>query len=189
MKAQVYQRDGRAGEEARRRSVWGSCAGWWLFLWWVLTAGTGRVVAEEPAKELTAEQRQELTQKAAKLNGQALQLYQQGRYDKARPLLEQALALQQQLYPKEQYAQGHPLLATSLNTLGFVLSAQGEYGRALQFYQGRAAAADAAPLVARRPGYCPRSRAELRAGLQRLVDLVGAGDRGSELALQSSCRV
>src|SRR5438094_60059 len=31
---------------------------------------------------------------------------------------------------------------------------------------GRPAAADAPPLVARRPGYCPRSGAELRAGLQ-----------------------
>src|SRR5262249_49979773 len=42
---------------------------------------------------------------------------------------------------------------------------------------GRPADADAASVVARRPGYCPRPGAELRTGLQRLVDLVGSAPR------------
>src|SRR5262249_31315232 len=41
----------------------------------------------------------------------------------------------EQLYPKEHYPQGHPHLATSLNNLGFVLKAQGEYAQALGYYQ------------------------------------------------------
>jgi CHAT domain-containing protein len=37
----------------------------------------------------------------------------------------------QDLYPRERYPNGHPALATSLNNLGSVLLAQGEYGKAL----------------------------------------------------------
>src|SRR5262249_23587463 len=42
----------------------------------------------------------------------------------------QALGLRQQLYPKDKYPDGHPDLATSLNNLGLLLQAQGEYGQA-----------------------------------------------------------
>jgi CHAT domain-containing protein/Tfp pilus assembly protein PilF len=41
--------------------------------------------------------------------------------------------MNQRLYPKEQYAQGHPELASSLNNLGLLLQAQGEYAKALPF--------------------------------------------------------
>jgi CHAT domain-containing protein len=41
----------------------------------------------------------------------------------------------QQLYPKERYPQGHPHLAISLNNLGLLLQAQGEYGQALDYLQ------------------------------------------------------
>src|SRR5260370_36526095 len=37
------------------------------------------------------------------------------------------------LYPKEKYPQGHPYLASSLNNLGCLLRAQGEYARAEPF--------------------------------------------------------
>ena len=41
----------------------------------------------------------------------------------------------QKLYPKDSYPQGHPDLATSLNNLGFLLQAQGEYGKAEPFFR------------------------------------------------------
>ena len=45
--------------------------------------------------------------------------------------------MHQALYPKEQYPQGHPDLATSLNNLGALLQAQGEYGEARGYSSGR----------------------------------------------------
>ena len=39
------------------------------------------------------------------------------------------------LYPADKYPDGHPDLATSLNNLGFLLQARGEYGKAEPFYR------------------------------------------------------
>ena len=39
------------------------------------------------------------------------------------------------LYPKDRYPQGHPDLATSLNNLGTLLQAQGAYGEARGYYE------------------------------------------------------
>jgi tetratricopeptide (TPR) repeat protein len=43
--------------------------------------------------------------------------------------------MRQQLYPRERYPRGHPDLATSLNNLGSLLHARGEYGKALDYLQ------------------------------------------------------
>jgi CHAT domain-containing protein/tetratricopeptide (TPR) repeat protein len=43
--------------------------------------------------------------------------------------------MREALYPKERYPQGHPLLASSLNNLGSLLRAQGDYGGARGYYQ------------------------------------------------------
>ena len=43
--------------------------------------------------------------------------------------------MDQALYPKERYPQGHPDLATSLNNLGLLLQAQGDYGEARAYLQ------------------------------------------------------
>ncbi len=45
-------------------------------------------------------------------------LMDQGAYGEARGYVEQALAMEQALYPKEQYPPGHPDLAISLNNMG-----------------------------------------------------------------------
>src|SRR5262249_40870536 len=45
----------------------------------------------------------------------------------------QALAMVQQLYPKEQYPQGHPHLAISLGNLGALLQAMGQYEEARSY--------------------------------------------------------
>jgi tetratricopeptide (TPR) repeat protein len=59
----------------------------------------------------------------------------QGEYGRAQQYYQEALAMRQQLFPKEQYPQGHSDLALSLNNLGNLLHEQGEYGRALQYFQ------------------------------------------------------
>src|SRR5262245_35009201 len=104
---------------------------------WVLLLGLA-LAGGEPAwaeAEPSAEQRRQLEQKARALNDQAVQRYQEGRFSEATKLLEQALALYKALYPKGKDPQAHPDLANSLNNLGVVMKAQGEYGRALDYYQ------------------------------------------------------
>src|SRR5262249_48038721 len=49
--------------------------------------------------------------------------------------LQQALAMRQKVYPPKDYPQGHPDLAASLNDLGSLLRAQGDYVRAREYYQ------------------------------------------------------
>jgi CHAT domain-containing protein/Tfp pilus assembly protein PilF len=70
---------------------------------------------------------------AVKLNGEALQFFQQGKASDALKKMEQALVLWKKLYPPEQYPQGHPDLAQSLNGMGFLLRARGELSKALPY--------------------------------------------------------
>ena len=55
-------------------------------------------------------------------------LQAQGDYGEAQGYHERALAMNEALYPKDRYPQGHPDLAPSLNNLGALLQAQGDYG-------------------------------------------------------------
>jgi CHAT domain-containing protein len=67
-----------------------------------------------------------LAQKAKDLNARAGALYQQGKVAEAVPLAQEVLALCRKLYPPERFPAGHPDLAISLSTLGFLLQARGE---------------------------------------------------------------
>jgi hypothetical protein len=77
---------------------------------------------DKPANELTPEQ-QRLKERAAALNKEAVKLYQQGRYTESTKLLQEVLQIREGLYPRDKYPQGHPHLAISLNSLGFLLQA------------------------------------------------------------------
>src|SRR5262245_64161046 len=101
-------------------------AGWLV----AVLVGLGPARGAGPPAELTPQQRQDLEEKAKALNERAVELYQRGEYAPATDLLRQALAMLQKLYPKGRHPQGHPDLATSLNNLGALLEAQGEYARA-----------------------------------------------------------
>src|SRR5262245_23935224 len=98
-----------------------------------LMAGATAAQTREPGKGLTEEERKQLQEQAAKRNAQAVQAYQRGRYKEAVELLTQALAMRQQLYPKDKYPQGHPQLAQSLSNLGALLQARGDYAKALPY--------------------------------------------------------
>ena len=67
---------------------------------------------------------------AERLNQQVIQLYQQGKYNEAIPLAEQALAI-----IKQQLGDNHPLTAQSLNNLAGLYESQGRYSDAEPLYK------------------------------------------------------
>ena len=69
------------------------------------------------------------------LNALARLLAAQGNDTEARTYFQRALEMNQALYARERYPQGHPNLATSLNNLGFLLQEQGNDGEARGYYQ------------------------------------------------------
>jgi CHAT domain-containing protein/tetratricopeptide (TPR) repeat protein len=91
----------------------------------LLAAGAARADGE-----LTAEQRRELQKKAVDLDREAAHQFEGAAYDKAAALQQEALDARRRLYPREQYPDGHPELATSLNSLGHLFWVRGEYARA-----------------------------------------------------------
>jgi tetratricopeptide (TPR) repeat protein len=99
----------------------------------LLAACTGSVVADDAPKELSPTERARLEKQAARLDDRAHALYGQGRYPEATKLLQEALAINRKLYPKEHYPQGHADLAECLSGLDVLLRAQGEYGEALDY--------------------------------------------------------
>jgi tetratricopeptide (TPR) repeat protein/CHAT domain-containing protein len=69
------------------------------------------------------------------LHRTAKQFYEQGKYAEATESTRRALALAERLYPKERFPDGHPLLALSLNNLGFLLVARGRLDEALPYFE------------------------------------------------------
>jgi tetratricopeptide (TPR) repeat protein len=67
---------------------------------------------------------------AERLNQQVIQLYQQGKYNEAILLAEQALAIR-----KQQLGDNHPLTAQSLNNLAGLYESQGRYSEAEPLYK------------------------------------------------------
>ena len=66
---------------------------------------------------------------ATELNDKAIELYKQGKYDEAVPLLEQSLKIRQQVLGAE-----HPSVASSLNNLAGLYVSQGMYTEAEPLY-------------------------------------------------------
>ncbi len=67
---------------------------------------------------------------AERLTQQVIQLYQQGKYNEAIPLAEQALAIH-----KQQLGDNHPSTASSLNNLAELYQSQGRYSEAEPLYK------------------------------------------------------
>ena len=89
-----------------------------------------RARAQMPTQPgLTVEQRSELIG-AERLNEQVAQLYQQGKFNAAIPLAEQALAIRKHIL-----GENHPDVATSLNNLAKLYHDQGRYTEAEPLYQ------------------------------------------------------
>ena len=69
-------------------------------------------------------------EEAQRLNQQAVELYQAGQYQKALPLVQRALEINEKALGPE-----HPDLAVSLNNLAGLYQAMGAYDKALPLYQ------------------------------------------------------
>jgi tetratricopeptide (TPR) repeat protein len=91
----------------------------------ILTTPTlGQVISQVSTQDTEA------LAEAERLNDQAVELYQQGKYNEAIPLAEQALAIR-----KKQLGDNHPDTATSLNNLAGLYRSQGRYAEAEPLYQ------------------------------------------------------
>jgi CHAT domain-containing protein/Tfp pilus assembly protein PilF len=99
----------------------------------MLAACTARPVADDAPKEHGPAERARLAKQVVDLDERAHALGGQGHYPEATKLLQDALEIQRQLYPRERYPQGHANLAASLDNLGGLLEHQREYGQALGY--------------------------------------------------------
>ena len=86
------------------------------------------VAIAQPAISDTTAQGSE--QEAEQLNQQAVQLYQQGKYQEALPLLQRTLEINEKVLGSE-----HERTAINLNNLGWLYEALGQYDNALPLYQ------------------------------------------------------
>jgi CHAT domain-containing protein/Tfp pilus assembly protein PilF len=109
---------------------------WLAVLAWLSGSTLGRAALAalaQPvplAEERTPRQRQQLEEEAQALIRQADQRYREQRLDQAVKLWVRVLQIRRQLYTVEQYPQGHPELAQTLNNLGFLLEERGELAQA-----------------------------------------------------------
>jgi tetratricopeptide (TPR) repeat protein len=87
----------------------------------ILTPTVGQVISQASPQDKLAE--------AERLTQQVIQLYQQGKYNEAIPLAEQALAI-----IKQQLGDNHPDTAQSLNNLALLYYSQGRYSEAEPLY-------------------------------------------------------
>jgi CHAT domain-containing protein/Tfp pilus assembly protein PilF len=106
---------------------------WLAALLVLLGACPGWAAAADSPKGPRPEECARLEKQAQELNERAYALYGQGRYPEATKLLQEALDINRQLYPKDRYPQGHADLAGCLSGLGLLLQRQGEYGPALGY--------------------------------------------------------
>jgi tetratricopeptide (TPR) repeat protein len=88
----------------------------------ILTPTVGQVISQVSPQDKLAE--------AERLNQQVIQLYQQGKYNEAILLAEQALTIR-----KQQLGDNHPLTAQSLNNLALLYQSQGRYSEAEPLYK------------------------------------------------------
>ena len=90
----------------------------------MLTPTVGQVIAQVSSQD------QEALAQAKRLNQQAMELYQQGKYNEAIPLAEKALAIFEKVL-----GENHLDVATSLNNLALLYQFQGRYSESEPLYQ------------------------------------------------------
>src|SRR5262249_3421654 len=92
-------------------------------------------LAEEPARAPTSEERKALEEKRQQLSTKMMSAYHEGHLDEALRWANDVLRTCEQLYPLTTHPDGHPDLAGSINDLGFLLWARGDYARAQPLYE------------------------------------------------------
>ncbi len=91
--------------------------------------------AEDPPKKLTADERKELALKMQDWVGVALKATRAGKTDEEGKAWAEALKIARQLYPKEQYPDGHENLAACLNNMAVFYRGQGKLAAAELIYR------------------------------------------------------
>ncbi len=81
---------------------------------------------EPPPKKLTPEERKELQLRWKELTRAGEKLYEAGKRVEATRTLQEALEVARRLYPVTEFPDGHPDLAASLNTRGYLFQVQGK---------------------------------------------------------------
>jgi CHAT domain-containing protein len=90
----------------------------------------GNALADGPSKKLTSEERKRLEAEWEELMQTGVKQYREGKYTESQKSFEAALAVSRRLYPKDEYPEGHEILATSLNNVAVLLQAQGKLAEA-----------------------------------------------------------
>ncbi|BBD57794.1 peptidase-like protein [Nostoc sp. HK-01] len=113
-----------------------NAAGMCLAPWMIAGAIATGLVLSMPVTGIAQQQtptyspeEQTALQEANELSQQVDKLYQEGKYSAAIPLAERVLAIREKVLGKE-----HPDVATSLNNLAYLYSAQGKYQQAETVY-------------------------------------------------------
>jgi CHAT domain-containing protein len=122
---------------------------------------------EGPSADLTPAKRKELEQKALELNQQGVQTYARGNLARATDLCRQALEINRTLYPKKDFPNGHPHLASCLNNVAFLYQAGRDYPRAAALRREALAICRAQYPKKDFPG----GHREIAAGISRLASL------------------
>jgi hypothetical protein len=129
-------------------------------------AGAGcATAADDPPKELTPEERNELEAQWKELNRAFGRSYRVGKLPEAAEAARKALETVRRLYPR----QDHPLLAASLNTLAVVLWAQERHADAETFFREA--------LAMYRRLYAQQDHPDLATSLNNLANVLGEQGR------------
>ena len=110
------------GNHLRRGASSGSRRAWRRPWDWPASAR-----AEDPAPDLTAEERTKLEAQAKECGERTNRYYREGRLTNALEEAEQRRKIERRLYPPAKYPEGHHDLAAALNNLGMVFQAMGRY--------------------------------------------------------------
>src|SRR3954471_10924495 len=100
---------------------------------WIAMLALVLVSVKGNADEPTAEEAKALAEEAKRLAQEGRILEGEGRYPEALDRLRRSLAINERLYPKAQYPDGHRDLAAGLHNLGLLLRAMGRLEPALPY--------------------------------------------------------
>jgi CHAT domain-containing protein len=138
---------------------------------WALGAGLSGRAAEAPPKKLTPEERKQLQGKWQEVNKTGFEQNEAGKVAEAATSWAEGLRIARRLYPREEYPDGHPDLAQSLNNMAAVLWAGGKSAEAETLLR------DA---LAMRRRLSTGDHPELAVGLTNLASLLYAQGRYAE---------
>lgn len=99
----------------------------------VLVTAVASPLPDDPPKKLSNEERQKLDAEWLATSNEAIKLHHTGKPVEAEKMMARALELARQLWPKNEFPDGHPDLATTLGNRAYLLQALGKNSQAEPF--------------------------------------------------------